>query len=214
MAIAGLIAAATPTLARSVRRWLYRLGGIGFIPLGLLDSSVIPLPGSMDVLTIILSARNPELWLYYAAMATAGSVIGGFVTYRLARKGGTAALARWITAGALAKGNELFERWGFSAICIPAMLPPPVPMVPFVLAAGSMHYSAKKFLASLTLGRITRYTLLAFLGARYGRRMRGLISLHGHPVALGVLGLVVTTTVIIFFVLVTKYQRPARTLPS
>jgi hypothetical protein len=41
-----------------------------------------------DVLTIVLSARNPQLWSYYALMATLGSVIGGFVTYRLARKGG------------------------------------------------------------------------------------------------------------------------------
>jgi len=34
------------------------------------------------------SARKKELWLYYALMATIGSVIGGYVTYRLARKGG------------------------------------------------------------------------------------------------------------------------------
>jgi membrane protein YqaA with SNARE-associated domain len=214
MPIGGLIAAATPTLARSVRRSLYRLGGIGFLPLGLLDASVIPLPGSMDVLTIILAARNPDMWVYYVAMATAGSVIGGFVTYMLARRGGMAALTRWVPRSALAKGNTLFERWGFSAIAIPAMLPPPVPMVPFVLAAGSMHYSAKKFLASLTLGRTIRYTLLAILAARYGRRMRALVSLHGHPIVVGVLGLVVTTMVILFFVFVSKYQRPARTLPS
>jgi hypothetical protein len=41
-----------------MRRWIFHLGGLGFIPLGLLDGSVIPLPGSMDVLTIILSARQ------------------------------------------------------------------------------------------------------------------------------------------------------------
>jgi hypothetical protein len=41
-----------------VRRWIFHLGGLGFIPLGLLDSSVIPLPGSMDILTIVLSAAR------------------------------------------------------------------------------------------------------------------------------------------------------------
>src|SRR5580704_4325732 len=71
-----ILAIVAPTLARSFRRWIFHLGGLGFIPLGLLDSSVIPLPGSMDVLTLVLSARKPELWLYYALMATAGSVIG------------------------------------------------------------------------------------------------------------------------------------------
>ena len=83
-----ILAIVAPTIARSMRRWIFHLGGLGFIPLGLLDGSVIPLPGSMDVLTIVLSARQRELWSYYALMATVGSVIGGYVTYRLARKGG------------------------------------------------------------------------------------------------------------------------------
>src|SRR6266853_368406 len=85
-----ILAIAAPTVARSVRRWIFHLGGLGFIPLGLLDSSVIPLPGSMDILTIVLSARKKELWLYCAFMATIGSVIGGYVTYRLARVRGSA----------------------------------------------------------------------------------------------------------------------------
>src|SRR6202521_719550 len=95
---------AAPAVARSVRRWIFHLGGLGFIPLGLLDSSVIPLPGSMDVLTIVLSASNQGFWLYYAFMATVGSVIGGFVTYRLARKGGEETLERKISGRRLEKG--------------------------------------------------------------------------------------------------------------
>jgi membrane protein YqaA with SNARE-associated domain len=74
------LAIAATTLARSFRRWIFHLRGLGFIPLGILDNSVIPLPGSMDVLAILLSARKPDLWFYDAAMATLGSVIGGFLT--------------------------------------------------------------------------------------------------------------------------------------
>ncbi len=60
-----ILAIVALTVVRSVRRWIFHLGGLGFIPLGLLDSSVIPLPGSMDVLTIVLSAGNQGLWLHY-----------------------------------------------------------------------------------------------------------------------------------------------------
>jgi hypothetical protein len=60
-----ILALAAPGLARSARSWIFHLGGLGFIPLGLLDSSVIPLPGSMDVLAIVLAARTPDLWLSY-----------------------------------------------------------------------------------------------------------------------------------------------------
>lgn len=185
-----LIAVATPTLAHSARRWIFHLGGLGFVPLGLLDASIIPVPGSMDVLTIVLCARRSDLWIYYAIMATIGSVLGGFATYRLARKGGKEMLARRFSARTLKRVYAIFERWGFGSIALPALLPPPVPMVPFVLAAGALQYSVKKFLIALTLGRVARFTLLGFLAARYGRRMLTYISQNGHPVLLTVIGLI------------------------
>jgi membrane protein YqaA with SNARE-associated domain len=185
-----LIAVAAPALAHNARRWIFHLGGLGFIPLGLLDASIIPVPGSMDVLTIVLCARRSDLWIYYAIMATVGSVLGGFATYRLARKGGKAMLARRFSARTLKRVYAIFERWGFGAIVLPALLPPPVPMVPFVLAAGALQYSVQKFLTALTVGRMARFALLAFLAARYGRRMLTYFSRQGHPVLVTVIGLI------------------------
>ena len=187
------------TAARSLRRWVIHLGGLGLIFLGLLDSSIIPIPGSMDVVTIILSARQQEWWLYYAVMATAGSVIGAFVTYRLARKGGKETLERRVSRRQVGKIQKIFERWGFGAIAIPALLPPPVPMVPFVLAAGAMRYPVRKFLAAMTLGRIVRYTILAYLAAHYGRKIIAFIAKHGHPVALTVVGILVVAALVAFY---------------
>jgi membrane protein YqaA with SNARE-associated domain len=206
MSILQTIASAAPTVARSVRHWIYQLGGLGFIPLGLLDNSIIPLPGSMDVLTIFLSARNEQLWLYYALMATFGSVAGGFVTYRLARKGGKETLARRFPPKTLDKVYKRFERWGLGAIAIPALLPPPVPMLPFLFAAGAMQYPMRKFLFALTVGRIVRYTLLAFLAARYGRQILAFISQHAHPAQFIIVGLIATVAAVFFFVFVGKRQ--------
>ena len=205
-----ILAFAAPTIARSLRRWIFHLGGLGFIPLGLLDSSVIPLPGSMDVLTIVLSARKQELWLYYAFMATVGSVIGGFVTYRLARKGGKETLERKFPARTLEKIYKIFARWGFGAIAIVVLLPPPAPVIAFVLAAGAMQYSVKKFLVALTLGRFVRYSLLAFLATRYGRHVLRVISQHGHPVLIAVVGLIAAAMAALIFILVRKRQKQAR----
>ena len=187
-----ILASAAPTVAHSVRRWIYHLGGLGFIPLGVLDSSVVPLPGSMDVLTIFLSARNKELWFYYALMATTGSLIGGYVTFRLARKGGKEMLARRFSPQRLEKVYNTFERWGLGAIAVPALLPPPVPMFPFLLAAGALQYPVRKFLFALSLGRMARYMLLAFLAARYGRHI------IRHPGVLVAVGLIVTVAMVLF----------------
>jgi membrane protein YqaA with SNARE-associated domain len=194
-----VIAAVLPTAVRSVRRWLFHLGGLGLIPLGLLDNSLIPLPGIMDVATIVLSARQEQLWLYYALMATAGSVIGGFVTYRLARKGGKEALERRFSRKKVDKICNIFERWGFAAVAIPALLPPPMPMVPFLCAAGALQYPVRKFLAALTLGRISRYMILAYLAARYGRRIIAFIAGHGHPVIVAIIVVLIAIAAVIFY---------------
>jgi len=187
-----LLAAAAPTLAHSFRRWIFHLGALGFIPLGLIDSSVIPIPGSMDVLAIVLAARDPKLWPYYAVMATIGSVMGAFVTYRLARKGGEKALEKRLSQRTQKKVFKIFGRWGFASIAIPAMLPPPIPLVPFVLAAGAMQYSVKKFLLAMTLGRIVRYSILGYLASRYGRKMLPFLTSHVY----WVLGITAGLTVI------------------
>jgi len=200
-----ILAIVAPTVARSVRRWIFHLDGLGFIPLGLLDNSVIPLPGSMDVLTIVLSARKRELWLYYAVMATIGSVIGGYVTYRLARKGGKETLERKFPARTLEKVYRIFGRWGFGAIAIAALLPPPVPMVPFLFAAGAMQYSVGKFLVALTVGRVVRYSFLAFLAAHYGRQVLTVMSQLGHPILIAVIALIAAAIVALLLILARKH---------
>lgn len=193
-----IIAAATPTAARRLRRWIFHLGGIGLIPLGLLDNSLLPLPGSMDVGLIILCARDSEVWFYYALMATAGALIGGYVTYRLALRGGKQMLERRFPRWQVDRVNRIFERWGFGAVAIPAVLPPPVPMTPFLIAAGAMQYPVKKFLGALAVGRLVRYMILAYLASRYGRTIIEFITEHGHPVALSVAGLLLATALAIF----------------
>lgn len=185
---------------RSVRHWLVHLGGVGLIPLGLLDNSPVPLPGSMDIATIFLAARDTHLWLYYALMATTGSVVGGFVTYRLARKGGKEALEHGSSRGYMRKVCGIFEKWGFAAVAVPALLPPPVPITPFLVAAGATQYSVKRFLTALTLARLARYVVLALLAAHYGRQIIDLIS-HNLLLVGIVIALLVGAAVALAFVI-------------
>jgi membrane protein YqaA with SNARE-associated domain len=202
-----IIAAVGPTMARSARHWIFHLGALGLIPLGLLDSSVIPIPGSMDVLTIVLSARNGGFWIYYALMATLGSVIGGYVTYHLARKGGKETLARKFSRRTMEKSYEIFARWGFGAIATAAVLPPPVPMVPFILAAGAMRYPVGRFLAAMTLGRVVRYSILAYLGARYGRYMLKFVAHLPHPLLVISVALIATAIVVLVVVVIRSRRK-------
>ena len=174
-----------------VWKWLLRLGGPGLIVLGLIDSSVIPTPGGMDVFVVLLTAHHREWWPYYGAMATIGSVLGGYLTYRLAQKGGKAGLEKKIGKKRSQKVYKKFEKGGFSSVLIGSVLPTPFPLVPVLMAAGVMQYSRNKFLAALTLGRAIRFFLLAFLGRLYGTAIAGWLGRYYKPflyvlIALGV----------------------------
>src|SRR5580692_9261747 len=105
-----------PLAAVPIWHRLRRLGGPGLVLLGIADNSVIPLTGSMDVLTIWLAARHREPWPYYAFMATVGAVLGGYITYALARKGGQEAMQRRLSKRRAAKVYKRFEKWGFGGI--------------------------------------------------------------------------------------------------
>jgi membrane protein YqaA with SNARE-associated domain len=178
--------------------WVHRLGAPGLILLGLADNSVVPLPGSMDAFTIILSAHNRDWWWLYAIAATIGAVAGGYLTFRLARQGEEAIerKQRKIPPKQLKKIQALFRRWGFASLAVAAILPPPLPIVPFLVTAGVMKYPTRKFLSALAVGRGIRYTIVAYLGRTYGRQMFGFVSEYSRPIlivliALAVLGAIV-----------------------
>jgi membrane protein YqaA with SNARE-associated domain len=169
--------------------WLIRLGGPGLVVLGIADNSVIPLTGSMDVLTMWLAARHRELWPYYALMATVGAVLGGYITYSLGRKGGKQAIERKLHKEKSEKVFARFRRWGFKTVAVSAMLPPPFPLVPVLLAAGALQYPKKKFVGALALGRGIRYSLLAGFGSLYGKAIVQFFSRYYKPAVLILVGL-------------------------
>jgi membrane protein YqaA with SNARE-associated domain len=192
---------------RRLMAWARHVGGPGLIVLGLVDNSAIPLPGSEDVLTIILSAGQKRLWPYYAAMATIGAVIGGYITYQLAHREGKALLERRLAARRKQQVQRAFAKWGFGAVVVPAMLPPPLPMFPFLLAAGALQYSRGKFLAALAIGRGIRYILLAFLAATFGRQiLRRIVQYHD---AILIAGIAAGLGVTLYILLRYKLKHPS-----
>ena len=185
-----------PLAAVPIWHRLRRLGGPGLVLLGIADNSVIPLTGSMDVLTIWLAARHREPWPYYAFMATLGAVLGGYITYAVARKGGKEAMERKLSKRRAKQVSKTFGRWGFFAVAIPALMPPPFPFVPFLLAAGAMQYSPKKFLGALTLGRGVRYSIAAGLGFLYGSHILRFFNQYYKPAMAILIGLAVIGAIV------------------
>jgi membrane protein YqaA with SNARE-associated domain len=161
----------TPAMHHSLMpHWLTHLGALGLFSVAVVDSSPmpLPLPGSTDLLLLWLVAYGGDPWLL-AAFAIAGSFVGGYSTWNLGHRGGEAALRRYVPARLLGRIVGWVERHRILAVFLPALLPPPIPLLPFALASGALGVSRPRFLVVYGAARTLRYSLIAWLGVTYGR---------------------------------------------
>jgi membrane protein YqaA with SNARE-associated domain len=175
----------------SFRHWLFRLGGLGLIIVALIDNSFIPIPGGLDVFTILLSAKQHNLWPYYVVMSTFGAVVGGYLTYRIGVKGGKEVLEKRIGQKRAEKVYNKVENAGFTSIFVSVLIPPPFPIVPVLLAAGALQIPPKKFLSAVAAGRAIRFTIDAMLGVFYGHAIIHFFAQYYKPALYGLIGLAV-----------------------
>ena len=157
---------------------LRHLGALGLFFLAVLDSSPIPSFGGPDILTAVLSASHRNPWYEYAATATAGSVLGAYFTFRVARHAGSAYLDKKFKKGKVSKFLKLFKRWGTGTLAASAAIPIPTPTSMFFAAAGASDYPLGKFLAVVAISRAVRYSAIALVADLYGRH---LVRALRHP---------------------------------
>ena len=67
--------------------------------------------------------------------------------------------------------RDWMEHHAILAVALPAILPPPMPLSPFVLAAGALKMSKKTFMTTFTISRAARHSIAAWLGIHYGRHI-------------------------------------------
>jgi membrane protein YqaA with SNARE-associated domain len=170
---------------------LRALGPIGEVLLGLADASVIPTPGSLDILLILLVGSSPGNWWIYVLAATVGSSLGAYITYRIGLKSGKEGLAKRIPEKKLVKIYRWSEKYGVGAVAVPAFLPPPFPLSPFLLAAGVMKVPKSRFLAAYSAGRLVRYGVVAWLSRKYGQSIIRAMQQYSRPIILALIILAV-----------------------
>ena len=146
--------------------------------MAILDSSPLPTFGGPDILTAILAARHVEPWYYYAIISTVGSVIGAYLTFRMARGAGAAYLHRKFGDCRVAGLLKFFERWGTGALIVTTAVPFPFPTSAFFAAAGVVGYPLRTYLTIVTIARAARYSGIALIASYYGRHF---IRVLRHP---------------------------------
>jgi membrane protein YqaA with SNARE-associated domain len=144
----------------------------GLVLLGILDSSLVFfLPLGIDVVLIMLCARDPELFWAYALLATAGSITGAAGTYWIGMKVGEDGMRRWIGKARLDRVRDRVSGKAATGVAALAIIPPPFPFTALILASGAFALDTWRFFTTLAAVRLLRFGIEAALAARYGQRL-------------------------------------------
>jgi membrane protein YqaA with SNARE-associated domain len=173
-----------------LRHFVAVMGGGGIFLVAFLDSSVLSFPFLTDALVMRLCMARPSRTLYYAAMATLGSLIGCIWIYWLAKKGGEVYFHRHGGRAAL-KAKQWVDNHAFLSLFIPAILPPPMQFKVFVLAQGVFQVPLRTFVLALVLGRGVRYISEGVLAVRYGQQALDFLVSHAVVFTSAVVGVLI-----------------------
>jgi membrane protein YqaA with SNARE-associated domain len=159
--------------AYSLFRFFQRLGGIGLLLLGILDSSFLFLPFGNDLLLISLVSnnRNSSIWIFYVLMSSLGSLIGAAIVDALMRKAGEEGLEKFVKPEKIKRLRTKMEQKAGWTVFFATIIPPPFPFTAVVMTASALKCSRLKILLAVFFGRIVRFTIEALLALYLGYRL-------------------------------------------
>jgi membrane protein YqaA with SNARE-associated domain len=187
-----------------VAKWLHDfivsvpiyIAGPAMVVIGALDSSLLSLPEINDYLVVARCYSDPKAVFYFPLFAAAGSVIGCNVLYAIMRRGGQAVMRRRFSPASIAKVERAYARFGFLALAVPALLPPPMPFKIFVATAGALEYPRWRFMLTIMLARSLRYYVEGALAVYYGEQVIDFLRHNGLIILSIAAGLVLVGVVV------------------
>lgn len=202
--MSGLLHKITGALTK-LSHYLVSFGPFGLLTIAFLDSVLIPMPGGVDAVLLLLAAARPSWMLIYVAAATIGSTAGCVGLYRLSQKAGRRALSRF-SESKQQRVKDLIDRYDVMSVLVASLLPPPFPFKLFVVSSGVFRLNLVRFTLAIAAGRTFRYLLEAYLAARYGEHAKDLLA-HYYPA----IGITLAVLIVIAFVAKTLMRPPAKT---
>lgn len=161
------------------------------VVIGALDSSLLSLPEINDYLVVARCYSDPKSVFYFPLFAATGSVLGCLLLYTIMRRGGQAVMRRRFKPENIARVEGVYARYGFLALAIPALLPPPMPFKIFVATAGALEYPRWRFILTVLVARSVRYFIEGALAVFYGEQVLEFMRVNGLLILSIVAGLLI-----------------------
>ena len=191
----------------------HRIGAAGSAAL---DSSRLFIPPIDVEAAIVILRRHSEIVWLLPFLATAGSLIGAAMVFWIGRKIGNNGLEHWISPRVLESVRRKVRYKGAIALVLPALLPPPFPLLPFVLASGALSVRATRFFIMFAGLRLVRFSILTALAWFYGRQILAMFQTGTFKTVMTVFMvlIVVGTSTTIYRLVTRTHRRSSTLLPS
>jgi len=142
------------------------------------ESSFFPIPP--DIILVPMSLAKPKKALFYAAVCTIASVLGGMLGYYIGY-GLYETLGKWLIGlyGYADKMEALklfYDKWGWAFILVKGLTPIPFKLVTIV--SGVLGYNFALFVLLATITRGARFFLLAGLLTKFGEPIKAALERH------------------------------------
>jgi len=174
--------------------FLASFGPFGLLTIAFLDSLMIPMPGGVDGVLMLLAASKPSWMLIYVAAAMIGSTAGSVGLYRISRRAGHRALRRF-SESKQKRVKDLIDRYDVLSVLVASVMPPPFPLKVFIVSAGVFRLNLLRFTIAIAAGRTFRYLLEGYLAARYGEQAKELLARYYPSI-----GIILAVLIIVAFV--------------
>ncbi len=142
------------------------------------ESSFFPIPP--DVLLIALAVLMPKKGLYYAAICSVGSVLGGMFGYLLGYQFfeliGAKIIRFYGVEAQYQYVQTLFSENAFVSIAVAGFTP--IPYKVFTIAAGAFDISFSVFVYASVISRSARFFIVASLFYFFGPQIKPFIDKH------------------------------------
>lgn len=130
-------------------------GALGLFILSFTEASFFPIPP--DIVLLPLALISPGKALYYAAITSVASTLGGVFGYLIGKRAGRPILSRFIKDENFHKIEDMFSRYGGWAVAVAGFTP--IPYKVFTIASGVFRMNFTTFFIATVLSRSARFFL-------------------------------------------------------
>lgn len=149
-------------------------GGVALFVVAFAESSFFPVPP--DVLMIPLALAQTAKALLFAAVATAGSTLGGIFGFLIGDKGGRPLLQRLFKPEKVALVQGYYRRYDVWAVGLAGFTP--IPYKLFSISAGALGLDFKRFVLASIAGRGGRFFLVGLAIMVFGEPVKAFLDAY------------------------------------